>query len=178
MSVNAISSMSGASFSSSSTSSSTALTDATKKQLESLGIDTSQIKTEAEGQQKLKETQATQASQSGQSAQGQQQQNGASSEIDTIKAQATDLASQLGVSVSDNDKVEDILENISTKLTEMTVQAGNDPQKLQELSQYESQFEMIGGEYLNLQAQKQASQGQLTGSLNNLANYNKIFFNL
>ena len=177
MSVNAIGSVNSAS-GTSSLSSSTALTETTKKKLEELGIDTSKIKTEAEGQQKLKEAQAAQGSQSAQTAQGQQQQNGASSQIDTIKIKAIELASQLGISASDKDKIEDILSTISTKLLEMTVQAGKDPQKLKELKQYESQFEIIAGEYLNLQVQKQASQGQLTGSLDNLAMYNKLFFNL
>jgi len=176
MSVNAISSISSASATSSS--SSTVLTDTTKKKLEALGIDASKIKTETEGLQKLKEAEAQQAAQAAQSAQGQQQQNGASSQTDAIKTQATSLASQLGISVSDKDTVEDILENIGTKLSAMSVQAANDPQKMQELKGYESQFASISSEYVNIQTQQQQSQSQISGSLDSLATYNKIFFNL
>jgi len=170
MSVNAIGGMSAAS--SGSSGSSSPLSDITKKKLESLGIDTSKIKTETQGQQKLKEAQASQASQATQG-----QQNGAG-QAQAIKDQASNLASQMGISVSKNDKVSDILDHISTKLTGLSAQSGQDPQKVQELKQYKSEYTVIASEYASLQAQQQSSQKQLTGSMDSMAAYNKIFHNL
>lgn len=182
MSVNAIgSSISSASGVSSS--SSTAITDATKKKLEALGIDTSKIKTEAEGQQKLKEAQASQASQASQAAQGPQskQQQSAASQMEEITDQVTTLAAEVGVTISSNDQLSDVMNSISARISEMTVQAGQDTQKLQIVSLYQNELSAISGEYQSFQAQQQAtqsSQSQLAGGMDSLASYNKIFHNL
>lgn len=170
MSVNAIGGMSAAH--SSAGGSSAPLSDATKKKLEALGIDTSKIKTESEGQQKLKEAEAAQASQA---TQGQQSNAG---QAQAIKDQASALAASVGVSVSKGDKISDILDHIQTKLSTMNAQAGQDPQKVQELKQYQSEFTVIASEYASLQSQQQASKSQLTGSMDSMAAYNKIFHKL
>lgn len=161
------------------------LTNNTKTQLASLGIDTSTIKTESEGQLKLKEIitqqQAQQNQQTQQSHNHHHHQNG-STQIETIKKQAQGLAAQIGANISTSDNVNAILAKINTKLAVMTVQASNNVQKTQQLQQYETQFAYISQEYSNYEEQKQqsnfSSEGQLTGSLSSMAMYNKLYFNL
>lgn len=177
MSINAIGSMTNSVSSISSSSSSSNLTEKTKKQLEALGIDTSKIKTEAEGQQKLKEAQASQAAQQGQSAQGQHQQQNAS-QMQAITEQIQFLASKVGVSISNNDKVPDVINNISNKISEMIVNAGQDPQKVQQATQYQDLLNVISTDYTSLISQQQTSQNQLTGGMDSMAMYNKLFHKL
>lgn len=176
MSINAIGSMTNSLSSISASSSATSLTEKTKKQLEALGIDTSKIKTEAEGQQKLKEAQAAQASQQNQSPNGHQQQNVL--QMQAITQQIEFLASRVGVSISSNDKIPDVINNISNKISDMLVTAGQDPQKVQQATQYQDLLNVISTEYTSLVNQQQASQNQLTGGMDNMALYNKLFHKL
>lgn len=160
-SISSLSSASSASNSSSSNANSTKLTSATKSKLEALGVDTTNITTEAEGQIALKSAQAKQKA-------AQHSQASNSSE-DSIKSEAKSLASSIGVSVADNDSTDTILSNIASKLTEMKADAGEDETKLAEVQQYEQQYEAISGNYTAMQA----SQAQLAASMNGLATYNK-----
>lgn len=175
MSINAINGMNSANSVSASGSSAAPLSEATKKKLEALGIDTTKIKTENEGQLKLKEAQSGQASHAVK--QRQQKSNGGS-ETQALTEQAKALAAQVGVSISSKDELPDILVKISDKLSDMVVQSAKDPQKLQQIKQYESQFASIAGEFLNLEAKIQEKQTKLTGSMDSLASYNKLFHNL
>lgn len=177
MSINAIGGMASSLSRVSASGSSSALSEETKRKLESLGVDTSKIKTESEGQQKLKEIQDAQAAQANKSDQGKHhQQDG--SQIQSINEKLTSLASQVGVSISGNDKIPDILSTISNKISEMSVKAGGDTQKLQKISQYQNELNVIASEYASFVNQHQASQNQLSGGMDSLAAYNKIFHKL
>jgi len=165
-SISAVSSASAAS--STSSSSSTKLTAATKTQLEALGVDTTNITSETEGQTALKAAQAkSDAQQKAKAAAG-----GGSE--DSIKASAQTLASEMGVSVSSTDTTDDILSNISAKLSELKASAGDDQVKLAELEQYQSEFDTLSTSYTNMQT----SQAQLSNSMSGLATYNKASLNL
>lgn len=155
-----------------SSSSSQKLTEETKSKLQALGLDPSKYTTEAQGRQALKEAQAAQNSQAAQA--GAQPQHAAHGGESSIKAEVQALAAQVGVPVGSKDKISDILANISKKITELKASAGNDPTKLSQVNDYQSKYNAISGEI----AQKQTSESKLTGSLQGLANYNKIALGL
>lgn len=145
------------------------LTAATKVQLEALGVDTTNITTETQGQAALKAAQANQEAHH--ASKGAHKGN---SSMDSIKAEATSLASQVGVSVSNTDKVDDILSNISAKISEMQAGAGDDKAKLAQVQQYETQLEAISAEFSKMQS----SQQQLSSSMSSMASSNKLYHNL
>jgi|GEM_PF-3609535 len=157
-----------------------ALTPQTKARLETLGVDTSNIQTEAQGQTTLQEAQSSGQNQSTQQSQGSQQgqqSGGDHAAFEAIKQQATSLAEKLGVSVSSTDKLSDILDSISKTITNMQTQAVNDPQKAAQVAQYQSEYEALGQSIQSLESSKAASGSQQTAtqlqaSLTGLANYN------
>lgn len=161
----------GNNFSSYGVSSSTALSEETKKKLEALGIDTSKIKSEAEGLQKLKEAQASQgASQAQGAAQAQGQKPQESSTQQEVEEQTQNLASKMGISVDRKDSMDTTLKNISAKIEELKADASSNPTKMAEVNSYESEYNDI--------ARKYTKQSMLSNSLSGLANYNKIALGL
>lgn len=159
--ISSISSNASSSLSASS-SSSGKLTDETKKKLEALGIDTANVKTEAEGQAKLKEAHAAQAHQKPKGA----------SPMASIEDGAKALASEMGVSVGSKDKLTDIFDNITAKLSELKASAGDDENKKAEVSNYENQYNTLYNEYSQMAAAR-----NMTGA-SALANYNKAALGL
>lgn len=146
----------------------TALTPETKAKLEALGIDTTNIKTEAEGQAILKAAEVNPKE-----IQKAHAPKGCSS-IDSIRAEAIQLASKVGVSVSGNDKIDDILNKIAYKINELKVSAGHDQNKLAQINQYQSELDLISSEFLSMKS----SHAQLSNGMDALASYNKIFQNI
>lgn len=147
-------------------SSSQKLTDVTKKKLEYLGVDTTNIKTEAQGQTELtiaiqKEMQKAQAA------------NHGGSEA-MIKAQAKDLASQVNASISSNEKVGAILTKVASKISELKQAAGTDEMKLANVQQYQSQYDAIASSFSNMQS----ARNQLSTGMDGLASYNKVLLGL
>lgn len=168
MSNDSISSVSTTSSLNSLSSASTAnqpLTAATKAKLDALGVDTTSIKTETQGQVALSAAQTKQEAQK--SAHSHQ---GGNSSMESIKNEAKSLASQVGVSVSDEDKVDDILSKVASKISELQVAAGTDETKLAQVQQYQSQYDSISSSLSNMQAAK----AQLSSSMDNMASYNKM----
>lgn len=157
----AISSISSVSVaSSSSASSSSALTEDTKKKLEALGIDTSNIKTETEGQQKLKEAQAAQASA--------QQKPQSNTSMEIVEDNAKSLASKIGAVVGNDDKIDDIFDKISTKISDLKASAGNDETKKSAAEAFDSEYNTLYSEYNRV-----LSSMKMTGATA-LGNYNKV----
>ncbi|MFA7658481.1 MAG: hypothetical protein WCY19_03515 [Candidatus Gastranaerophilaceae bacterium] len=149
-------------------STSTALTAATKAKLEALGINTKNITTEAQGQTLLKTAQVkTEAMKKAKDSQKNSSKN-------SLKTEVKSLASEVGASISDNDTIDGILNKISSKISELRQSAGDDKVKLAEIQQYQSRFEAVSSQY----SDRQAAQAQLSGSMNGLANLNKIYQNL
>jgi len=168
-----------------STSSAQKLTDATKKQLESLGIDITKIKTEVQGQTALQQTQQPQPTQQSQQAQnGGQQHTGGNAEIQALKLQATELAAQLGITVASDEKLSDILAAIQPALDAKLSAAGNDQSKLAEVKGLEAEFNSISSSLSNIQVQHsqqtQGSQGSqaISTSLNSMAVMNMVYHGL
>ena len=163
------------------------LTDATKKQLESLGIDATKITTETQGQTAIQQAQSSQTSQA---AQTQQSQNGApkhtggNAEIEALKTQAIALASQLGITVQSNEKLSEIMAAIQPALDAKLSAAGNDPSKRAEVQALQSEFTSISSSLSNIQAQQsqqaQGSQGSqaISTSLSSMAVMNMVYHGL
>jgi len=160
---------SASSVSTASSSSTTKLSAATKSKLEAMGIDTTNITTEVQGQTALKaaELKKEAAAQKAGGAQGN------SSEA-SIKADAKSLASQVGASVADDDSIDDIMSKISSKIRELRASAGTDESKLAEIEGYQTQLDSISSTYSAMQT----SQAQLSSSMSGLASYNKASLNL
>jgi len=165
-SVSSVSGTSSASGVESKSASSTKLTQATKLALQSLGVDTTNITTETQGQTALSKAKAEEAKKS-------QAPHGNPSE-DSIKASAKSLATTVGVAIADKDSTSEIISKISAKITELKASAGEDKTKLAEVDNYQTQLDAIS----NSLASAKSGQAQLSGSMNGLANLNKIYQNL
>lgn len=163
-SINSISTSSSASSNKSSTSS---LSETTKAKLKELGLDPTDFTSEAEAQAAIAQVQAQQQAQQSASSAG-------NKSDDTIKTEAKSLASELDVSVSDNDTTDDILLKISSAISNLQEQAGNDENKLAQVQTYQTEYDTISQEL----SSKQTSQAQLSASMSGMANYNKIYQNL
>lgn len=166
MSIDAVSSVSSSSStsSSSSSSSSSALSQETIDKLKALGLDPSQYSSEAEAQQAITDAQQKQdAQKSGGSG---------SSSLSTIKTEVEELASSMGISVGNSDKISDIMQNISDKISELQSSAGSDESKQTQVTGYNDQYTTISNELAQLEASR-----SMTGA-NALANYNKASLGL
>lgn len=142
------------------------LSDSTKKELEALGIPATDGMTEAEAQQKI-----TQAKQEKQQQNGQQQ--GYSSEFE-IKADAKSLAEELGISVSDDADISDILNEIGTEIEALLDTAENNPSVLSKVCDYFNKLSNLDVEYDNMVA----LQSNYENAMNMIAENNKIALGL
>lgn len=160
------------------------LSPQTKILLESMGINTSNITTEAQGQTALKSAQGTQESQNSQQMQGlpppPPPEGGNNSQMEAIKEEATSLAQKLGVSVSSADKINDIMDKISTALSKLESDAANNPQKTAQLTEYKTEFQHLYQSLSDAQsamessmAQAQVGANHIQSSMTGLASYNQ-----
>ena len=145
-----------------------ALSAATKAKLEALGIDTKNIKTEAQGQAILIAIEKRKKELHGILGVPEHPPK------DTVKDEAKNLAAAVGISVSDNDPTDEILNKIAAKINQLKQGAGDDKEKLAQVAQFESKYEEISGQVSN----SQAAKAKLSGSMDALANMNKIYQNL
>lgn len=143
------------------------LSETTKAQLEALGIAVTDGMTEAEAKQKIAQVQAQRQTENG------SQQQGNSSESELF-SDAKALASQVGVSVSSDSDVSEILDDIGVKLEAMLEQAQGDSQKLSEISSYFSQLQSLDEQNDSIQS----SQNSLYGAMNMISTSNKIALGL
>lgn len=161
MSVNAISSASTGSASGSSASA-TQLSQDTINKLKALGLDPTKYTSELQAKQAIEEAQEKQAPQKPNS----------KDSFSTLKTEAQDLASQMGVIVGNSDKISDIMDKISTQIDELQSSAGTDETKLSQVNDYNTQYTALSSELSQLQASQ-----NMTGAMA-LANYNKAAFGL
>lgn len=166
----AIGSVSSNSVASSSSNSSSAakISDETKKKLEALGLDPSKYTSEAAAQAAI--TEAQQKAQQAQQAQAKPQSNGTS--METIEDSVKNLASKMGVPVGNNDKVDDILGNLSDKISELKTSAGTDETKKAEATAYDNEYFTLNSEYT------QATAAQNMTGATAVAGYNKAALGL
>ena len=138
------------------------LTPATKAKLEALGIDTSNIKTEAEGKARLIAAQAERSSSAEKTSKSSK-----SNSNDDVMEKVKQLADDLNVSYSDNDTVDDIIDKISSKVEKLIAEAENDESKQPDAVYYKGR--------LNEVMQMQQSQIDLSASMSVSANMNIAF---
>lgn len=140
----------------------------TQEALDELGVDTSGITTEEQGAAALK------------IAQGQLEEekklktktiNGNSINV-LIQIKA--LAQKVGVSIDQDTDMQQILNKVSTTINQLRLDANNDQVKAAKLAYYQMEYNTIYSSYLDTLN----SQAQLSKTMNNLANYNKIYQNL
>lgn len=144
------------------------LSETTKAQLEALGITVTDGMTEAEAKQKIAEVQAQREAQN-----DNQQQQGNSSESE-ILSDAKSLASQVGVSVSSDADVSEILDDIGNRLEAMIEEANNNPAELSQIASYFSQLTSLNDKYDSVQS----SQNSLYAAMNMVSTSNKIALGL
>lgn len=153
---------------SSSDSASIKLTNATKVKLEALGINTTNIKTEIQGQAALRTAEEKRK------ALQKLKTESANRSQEVIKTEAKSLAAQVGASVSDDDSVSDILIKVASKVNDLKASAGDDSTKQAEADQDQAKYEALANEYSSVQA----AQSKLSGSMDGLAQLNKIYQNI
>lgn len=107
----------------------------TKMRLEALGIDPSSVTTEAQAQILIAQAEAA----TKQNNSGQQQRGGNSTSQQQLLSEAKTLAQTVGVSISDSDGLEDIIDKISNKLQIM----GQNPSNAQMVHTYQSELETL-----------------------------------
>lgn len=124
------------------------LSSTTKLKLEALGIDPSTVTTEAQTQTLIAQAEAAKQ----QNNAGQQQQGGNSSEQELL-SEAKNLATEVGVTVSSNDSLDDIVDNISKEIQVML--NSGDQSKISSAQSYQAQLASISGRAEAIQSTQQ-----------------------
>lgn len=124
------------------------LSSTTKLKLEALGIDPSTVTTEAQAQTLIAQAEAAKQ----QNNAGQQQQGGNSSEQELL-SEAKNLATEVGVTVSSNDSLDDIIDNISKEIQVML--NSGDQSKISSAQSYQAQLASISGRAEAIQSTQQ-----------------------
>lgn len=124
------------------------LSSTTKLKLEALGIDPSTVTTEAQAQTLIAQAEAAKQ----QNNAGQQQQGGNSSEQELL-SEAKNLATEVGVTVSSNDSLDDIVDNISKEIQVML--NSGDQSKISSAQSYQAQLTSISGRAEAIQSTQQ-----------------------
>ena len=126
----------------------TELISSTKLKLEALGIDPSTVTSEAQAQTLIAQAEAAKH----QNNAGQQQQGGNSSEQELL-SEAKNLASQVGVTVSSNDSLDTIIDNISKEIQVML--NSGDKSKMATAQGFQTQLASISGRAESIQSTQQ-----------------------
>ena len=142
------------------------LTAATKAKLQALGVDTKYIRTETEGQSKLRLAQAERFTKGGNNGVQRAEQK---DEDENLKL-ARELADKLNVSYNSDENVTEICSRIQSKLDEMRTEADGDFDKNSNVDYYQTRLDEI--ESFDMSA------SQLASSMNLTANMNIAFHNL
>ena len=142
------------------------LTEKTRRELESYGVNTSKIKTETEGQRVLKEVKAQKAAEAAEKAKT----FSGNSRINELLDDSQDLARRMGVYYGNRDSIERVLENISLKISEMKLYAGENSEKLAQVMAYESEYNDLYKEF----KESTSNQTTILNSLSMMSNYTKI----
>lgn len=163
MPVNAVSSLGGASFAGSASGASSKISEDTKKKLLALGLNPADYKNETDAQAAI-------AAHQHQQQEGTKKAGGG--DFKRIEEEAQALAAEMGVAVGQNAKINDIMDKISSKLSELESNSGSDSTKTAQINDFSNKFTTISNELAQLQASK-----NMTGATA-LGNYNKASLGL
>ncbi len=142
------------------------ISNETKAKLEALGIPVTDGMTESEAQSKISQAEAQKQSQN-----GGQQQNSSESEI---LSRAKTLASQVGVTVSSDADISEILDDIGAELETLLEEAEGNPTRLSTLSSYLNELMTLDEQYSSIQS----SQQGMYAAMNMVSTSNKISLGL
>lgn len=142
------------------------LSETTKAKLEALGITATDGMTESEAQAKIAQAEAQQQSQN-----GDEQQNSSESEI---FSRAKTLAAKVGVTVSSDADVSEILDDIGAELEVLLEEAQGNPTRLATLSSYLSELTSLDDQYSSIQS----AQNSMYAAMNMVSTNNKIALGL
>lgn len=142
------------------------LSETTKAKLEALGITATDGMTESEAQAKIAQAEAQQQSQN-----GDEQQNSSESEI---FSRAKTLAAKVGVTVSSDADVSEILDDIGAELEVLLEEAQGNPTRLATLSSYLSELTSLDDQYSSIQS----TQNSMYAAMNMVSTNNKIALGL
>jgi len=124
------------------------ISDATKRQLEALGIDASNVTSEAQAQSLISAKKTEQSFQNSLTGKTQDKSDTASqSSESSLISEAKSLAEELGVSVSSDDTFDDITAAISDAIEKLMDKSGNDPQALQRIQAYKTRLSQLNSQY-------------------------------
>lgn len=150
------------------------LTTATKTELERLGVNTTNITTETQGQIALKAARQAIATQEKIQAQAKKLET----PEEYLRLEAKQLALRLKLNVTTDDDIAVILSKISFAINELKTEAADKPEKSGRLQVYQAEYARIKTELNNILTRQQVIQAQITGSMSGMASYNKIYQNL
>lgn len=123
------------------------LSSSTKMKLESLGIDPTTVTSEAQAQTLIAQAEATKNQQNA------GQQGGGNSSEQELLSEAKSLASTVGVTVSSNDTLDDIIDNISAQLQVMM--NSGDQSKISQAQSLQTQLASISDRADSIQSTQQ-----------------------
>ena len=146
------------------------LSEETKRKLQALGIDVTNVTSEAQAQMLIT---AAQSRQQVQKTDNSNKDTTCSSELELI-TKAKTLAKKMGVSVSQNSTMSEILTSLSNKISTLTAQAGNNQTKTNEIQQFRTELTSLQNEYSTLTQ----SQNSIFSAMNMSANLNKFLLGL
>ena len=135
------------------------LSATTKKELEALGIPAEEGMTEAQAQTKIREARAEQA----------QRQGFSGTRMAEVTSDIKSLAATLGLSIEDDESVEDILVEISEELEAQIDEAEGNPQELSALMGYFRKLSALDVEYTTIQQ----GQAKLFNAMEMISQTNK-----
>lgn len=126
------------------------ISDSTKRQLQSLGIDPTTVSSESQAQSIINAKKAEKSFQDSLTTKTQSTdkttQKTESSESSLI-SEAKSLAEELGVSVSSDDTFDDITAAISDAIEKLMDKSANDPQALQQIQTYKTRLSQLNNQY-------------------------------
>ena len=146
------------------------LSEETKRKLQALGIDVTNVTSEAQAQMLIT---AAQSRQQVQKTDNSNKDTTCSSELELI-TKAKTLANKMGVSVSQNSTMSEILTSLSNKISTLTAQAENNQTKTNEIQQFRTELTSLQNEYSTLIQ----SQNSIFSVMNMSANLNKFMLGL
>ena len=130
------------------------LSEATKAKLIALGIDPSTVSSEAEAQTLISQVEAmSKTDKARPQTNGTQQTTSSEQEL---MQKARELAEKVGVSLSQNDTLDDMCKKISDKLEQLSAACTNDTAKMQVLKDYGQQLNNINSKYRTVQSTQEA----------------------
>lgn len=147
------------------------ISSSTKVKLESLGVNISSVSSESEAQSLIEKLKAAKAGTQQQATEKKEAASSSTSEAETL-SEAQSLASKMGLVLNSDSSVDEILNQISSKIRELST--SENPSDRQMAQAYQAQLNTISSNYNALQS----SQQNMYSAMNMMSINNKYSLNL